>query len=227
VREEHRRAKQDSRERDLLEAVFEGLDYASGATGAAQTTLLRARKIARGKSKKLHMEWRDAVYDKIADRIHKAVEARSVSAVEARLRQQLQSYLTAANNKAAIFLDCVHDDGYDPFAALRHCIKFSSADVLDPVKRDVNKSRAEAEAVRANPFLSSGDDVLANLLRQTHAFERFANTACCRCTHLLQLTETGDTDGAPCASRAGWQGNASIAPVAQVGEHSVWAVHGA
>jgi polyribonucleotide nucleotidyltransferase len=88
---ERKRLQQEAEDEALLQTVFDGLRYTDGITGAARETLSRARKVEEERKRRLYAAWDAEVYQKLTDRIQRAVTARSVRDIEARLQHNAQA----------------------------------------------------------------------------------------------------------------------------------------
>jgi hypothetical protein len=69
------------------------------------------------------------------------MECRTAADIEARLATAASAYLHATNTKLGVFRDVIIESDYDPLAPLRHTITFPTADIVDPLKKDLLKTQ--------------------------------------------------------------------------------------
>ena len=147
---EGKKRKEDALCQRMFSEVFAGLSYDAGITGEISQTLALSQKIKHQKRRDLHQEWTTDVYDKITSRIQAAVDARDIQDVERRLRHNYQDYITTANTKLAVFRDVIIEADYNPLKYRSQNIRYKEHDVMDPVKRDMLRSKRDAARVRAH-----------------------------------------------------------------------------
>jgi hypothetical protein len=87
-------------------------------------------------------------------RIREGVSRTSIAELEARLQDAAASYVRATNAKPlGVYLDVVLPEQYDPLAPRAHAVKVNTADLVDPLKRDLLKTQAERQLLQ----VSAGD----------------------------------------------------------------------
>lgn len=90
-----------------------------------------------------------APHGPLQERICAGAARTSVPQLEARLRAAGAEYVAAASAKrGGVYLDVVAPDEYDALAPLRWSVKFPVGDIVDPLKRDLLKTKAEQELLR-------------------------------------------------------------------------------
>uniref|UniRef100_A0A7S3VPQ4 Uncharacterized protein n=2 Tax=Dunaliella tertiolecta TaxID=3047 RepID=A0A7S3VPQ4_DUNTE len=129
-----------------------GMEDSLGIMGESQETLSHRKKVVGEKQRALHQEWQTQVFDKIQERLDKALSKTSPRETEARLQAQMDDFLRTGNTKAGIYRDVICEQDYDPLSTRSRTLKVQTGDLFDPLKRDWIKARNE----RLNMGLSAG-----------------------------------------------------------------------
>ncbi len=147
---------------------------------------------AEQKRKALHTEWTECVFNKIQDQLLDRLENMDEVDLGAKRRQLFQNYIDASARKGGgLFLDIVIENEYDPFTWKKDTLKYRAKPAVvsngpgftdrfgnpvhDPVKRDLEKLKAEASAARSvggGPGFGVGDGKLG---RETLGHEHWSN----------------------------------------------------
>lgn len=134
----HQQAVKEARYQALRSDIAEGHKLADEID---QHLSLQAMN-RRAKLKRQFEEWNVGVYGAIQSQINAAV-ARDFDEAHRRRRKDFQDFLDATNTKGAIFRDIIIESEYDPLEPNRHCIKYASAHLKDPLKRVLDKHHEE------------------------------------------------------------------------------------
>jgi hypothetical protein len=142
------------------------------------------------KRKALHTEWTECVFNKIQDQLLDRIENLDEAEIAAKRRQLFQNYIDASARKGGgLFLDIVIENEYDPFTWKKDTLKYRAKPAVvsngpgftdrfgnpvhDPVKRDLEKLKAEASAARS---VGGGFGVEEDKLgRETLGHEHWSN----------------------------------------------------
>lgn len=133
------------------EAQFEGLynevlsglvDGGSGIMTEMQEVLQHSDAVHHARQAALHQQWSSQVFDKIQQRIEAGMARTPIQQLEASLQAASDEYLKATNNRPC-FLDMIMASEYDPLQPLNNTIRIQTADLVDPLKRDLLKAQEE------------------------------------------------------------------------------------
>ena len=122
--------------------------------------------VALQKRKGLHTEWKECVFKNIQDQLIDRVDTMDEKEIQARRRDLFQKYIDASTAKpGGLFLDIVIENEYDPFTWKKKLLKYRAKPALvsngpgftdrfgnpvfDPVKRDLEKLKSEAQQAKA------------------------------------------------------------------------------
>ncbi|KAI8476490.1 MAG: hypothetical protein J3K34DRAFT_259684 [Monoraphidium minutum] len=151
---QERRAAEDAAARDrrfaeVLGEVLAGIEGGAGVTAETQAVVDDANRSHAERREALYKEWHAAVFETIQSRIREATSRTSVAELEAALAAAADSYVAATNARpGGVYLDVVLPEEYDPLAPRRRAVKITTADIVDPVKRDLLKAQAERDLLR-------------------------------------------------------------------------------
>jgi hypothetical protein len=94
-----------------------------------------------------HQHWEREVYDKINGNIVATVNAIDYKQLQKRKGKEFQQFIDQTNKKAALFLDVVIEEEYDPFESNRNDVKAKIRKIVDPTKKAA-QNRADEDAVK-------------------------------------------------------------------------------
>lgn len=136
---------------DMRELRFQEMDKAFEAENsgfAAQLFKTCDHKDAtdRRRTRLMHKEWEEQVFDKIQRRVCSRVDSRSSSDIEREKQVLYQEFLDATNRKDGLFRDIIIESDYDPLNWREESLKYSGK-VEDPVKRELTRMANDREGI--------------------------------------------------------------------------------
>jgi hypothetical protein len=111
--------------------------------------------MVRQKAQSRHFDWVKKVYEPISTKVVQAVES-NFERIHAQRQGAMAEFLGATAARGGVFLDdLIKADDYDPYKLNRTAGLRAHVDVVDPLKRVVDKTWEERELVRRETFRKS------------------------------------------------------------------------
>ncbi|KAG0582138.1 hypothetical protein KC19_3G036600 [Ceratodon purpureus] len=139
-----RDAREEAEFQKLMKEVFGGMANEDGVMKDTHEMLTREKNCHTDKQAAMYKSWERQVYHNIQDQISDNLKKISPRHISNKLRYEQDRYAKAVGERR-IFRDIINT-AYDPFELSKskeHTVHYSTKDMIDPIKHDLEKDKRE------------------------------------------------------------------------------------